>query len=271
MNEWSTTPLAALVFAYALLEFLIKRVLRGAYDRERRHRRMGAWSDAAMLLALFLVSTAGVFNFRLLAGCSALAALQAATTWFIDRDGRASSRRYALERFLTRETVMVAGIFLVWRLALPLETHQWFVAAADSLLGSATAPLAARLVPVLLIVSSYLFMIDGGTRIVRGILDKFPVLYEKAIASLQDGKPSAREGRAENAGEWIGILERIVTLTFVFTGSFTAIAFALTAKSIARFRELENKSFAEYYLLGTIGSVVVALLAGLLVKRVAGF
>ena len=40
---------------------------------------------------------------------------------------------------------------------------------------------------------------------------------------------------------------------------------------IARFRELENKSFAEYYLLGTVGSIAVAILAGMIVKFVGGF
>jgi hypothetical protein len=70
----------------------------------------------------------------------------------------------------------------------------------------------------------------------------------------------------ENIGEWIGILERVITLTFVLTGSYTAVAFALTAKSIARFKELEDKNFAEYYLLGTSSSVATALLVGALVQ-----
>jgi hypothetical protein len=101
-------------------------------------------------------------------------------------------------------------------------------------------------------------MIDGGAKLVRGVLNKFPILMTKI--------PINTGNNNENIGEWIGVLERIITLTFVLTGSYTAVAFALTAKSIARFKELEQKDFAEYYLLGTSSSVATALLVGALVR-----
>ena len=127
------------------------------------------------------------------------------------------------------------------------------------------------------VLATYLFMIDGGTRIVRGVLAKFPGLLQRVLESMEqddNGKPTtpgkgeekAEEREQENAGEWIGVLERIITLSFVLADSYTAIAFALTAKSIARFKELENKDFAEYYLLGTSTSVATALLAGIILK-----
>ena len=40
----------------------------------------------------------------------------------------------------------------------------------------------------------------------------------------------------------------------------------LTAKSIARYKELENRDFAEYYLVGTLLSALLAILGGLLLK-----
>ena len=59
--------------------------------------------------------------------------------------------------------------------------------------------------------------------------------------------------------------------TYTLTGNFTVIAFVLTAKSIARFKELEqSKDFAEYYLLGTSGSMIVALGSGILVSIIFG-
>ena len=119
------------------------------------------------------------------------------------------------------------------------------------------------------VLATYLFMVDGGTRIVRGVLAKFPGLLQRALKSMKHGtkgEEKAEEREQENAGEWIGVLERIITLSFVLTDSYTAIAFALTAKSIARFKELNNKDFAEYYLLGTSTSVATALLAGMILK-----
>ena len=46
---------------------------------------------------------------------------------------------------------------------------------------------------------------------------------------------------------------------------YSAIAFVFTAKSIARFKEIENnQGFAEVYLLGTLASVVFAMGSALL-------
>jgi len=66
-------------------------------------------------------------------------------------------------------------------------------------------------------------------------------------------------------GRNIGILERLAIFFFVINGQYTAIAFVLTAKSMARFKELDNdRNFAEYFLLGTMLSVVTAGLLALL-------
>ena len=45
-----------------------------------------------------------------------------------------------------------------------------------------------------------------------------------------------------------------------------AIGFVIAAKTIARFRLLDDRDFAEYYLLGTLASVGVAVLTGLVAR-----
>lgn len=63
--------------------------------------------------------------------------------------------------------------------------------------------------------------------------------------------------QAQNAGRMIGYLERTIVMFFLMYQQFGAIAFILTAKSVARFKEIEsNKDMAEYYLIGTLLSVV---------------
>jgi hypothetical protein len=73
------------------------------------------------------------------------------------------------------------------------------------------------------------------------------------------------EGRASPAriGATIGVLERLLIVAFVLTGSTAAIGFVVAAKTLARFRQLDDRDFAEYYLLGTLASVAVALGSGL--------
>jgi hypothetical protein len=40
----------------------------------------------------------------------------------------------------------------------------------------------------------------------------------------------------------------------------------VAAKTVARFRQLDDRQFAEYYLLGTLASITVAILAALVAQ-----
>ena len=65
----------------------------------------------------------------------------------------------------------------------------------------------------------------------------------------------------DNAGTYIGMLERIIILLLGILGLYGSIALVLTAKSLARFKQLEDKSFSEKYLVGTLMSLIIAILA----------
>src|SRR5579871_1771210 len=71
----------------------------------------------------------------------------------------------------------------------------------------------------------------------------------------------------ENAGLYIGWLERFLIVTAVVLRSPTLIGLILTGKSIARFPEMKEPKFAEYFLIGTLLSFTLALLGGLLLLR----
>jgi len=68
------------------------------------------------------------------------------------------------------------------------------------------------------------------------------------------------------ASDYIGIFERFIIITLVVNGAYQAITFIFTAKSLARFRELEDRLFVEYYLVGTLLSTSIAILGGVLLK-----
>ncbi len=71
-----------------------------------------------------------------------------------------------------------------------------------------------------------------------------------------------------NAGRLIGILERIIMVVLVLGGSIGSIGFVLAAKAFARFRELDQRPFAEYVLIGTLLSTLFAVLIGYGIKMV---
>lgn len=72
-----------------------------------------------------------------------------------------------------------------------------------------------------------------------------------------------------DAGRYIGILERILILTFMLIGQFPAVGFLVAAKSVLRFgdiRDSNNRKGAEYILIGTMISFAAAIFTGLIAQ-----
>ena len=77
----------------------------------------------------------------------------------------------------------------------------------------------------------------------------------------------------ENAGSYIGILERLFIFLFILIGQFSAIGFLLAAKSIFRFGDLtksKDRKLTEYVLIGTLLSFGIAIIVGLITQYVLG-
>lgn len=68
------------------------------------------------------------------------------------------------------------------------------------------------------------------------------------------------EEKNKRAGSIIGCLERILIVIFISVKQYSALGFILTAKSIARYDAIaKDRTFAEYYLIGTLVSVVYSI------------
>ncbi len=75
----------------------------------------------------------------------------------------------------------------------------------------------------------------------------------------------------KNAGIMVGYLERFIILLLLIYHQYSAIAFVLTAKSIARYENIvKDKISADYYLIGTLLSVAfvigIAFFLGLMIS-----
>lgn len=76
----------------------------------------------------------------------------------------------------------------------------------------------------------------------------------------------------QNAGKWIGIIERILILTFVLNLQFAAIGFMLAAKSVFRFGDLKDSKDhqkTEYIIIGTFLSFMLSILTGIVLNYLA--
>jgi len=69
-----------------------------------------------------------------------------------------------------------------------------------------------------------------------------------------------------NRGRLIGNLERLVLTVVVAAGSYAALAFLVAAKGLVRSEKLHDPDFAEYFLIGSLASVLVALCAGMVIR-----
>lgn len=80
--------------------------------------------------------------------------------------------------------------------------------------------------------------------------------------------PEKIDEKEYNAGRVIGILERwLMFIVVVATDDLSALAFIIAAKGLARMKQLDDKQFAEYMLVGTLLSALSAVLVGFWVKQ----
>jgi hypothetical protein len=89
-----------------------------------------------------------------------------------------------------------------------------------------------------------------------------PISQDDTGAETPEGHPGA--GRA------IGWLERSLIFAFVLAGVPEAAAIVFAAKSIARFASLDQRPFAEYYLIGSLASVAVAVAGAAATRAILG-
>lgn len=112
-------------------------------------------------------------------------------------------------------------------------------------------PLLIRLIIYLI---GYLIVIFIGASLIGKILEKYGFSFEN------------EEIEIPGAGKLIGILERILVLTFMYINEPSAISMIFAAKSIIRFQTISReRSFAEYYLIGTLLSITFALIIGVII------
>jgi len=85
---------------------------------------------------------------------------------------------------------------------------------------------------------------------------------------IPDNQPDSPKS-LQNAGKYIGILERVLIFVFILTNHFEAVGFLLAAKSIFRFgdlKEAHDLKLTEYVLIGTLLSFGIAIVTAMLAE-----
>ncbi len=112
---------------------------------------------------------------------------------------------------------------------------------------------------VLLILCGYIFTLKEGTIFIRLTLNRM-----RATPKKKD-KPTQKDREEYDRGKLIGLLERTFLYFLIIFNQIGAIAVIIALKSLARFKELDDKNFAEYFLIGSLLSVMVAVIPAVIV------
>lgn len=108
---------------------------------------------------------------------------------------------------------------------------------------------------LLLILVAVLFLTQPSSVIIKTLISIYTPKTEME-----------KEDSLQNAGKYIGMLERILVFTFIATGHWEGVGFLIAAKSIFRFSDLtqaKDRKLTEYILIGTLLSFGLAILCAL--------
>jgi hypothetical protein len=138
----------------------------------------------------------------------------------------------------------IAHIAVIIALCIYITDNQSLIAYVSAL---ATNP------KVLWVVCGYLIILSPSAVFIRMMLERLTANFSS-------------EGSLPFAGQSIGMIERVLMLSFILLDQFAGLGFLLAAKSVFRFGDLsasKDKKLTEYVMLGTLLSVSVTLFVGL--------
>lgn len=66
--------------------------------------------------------------------------------------------------------------------------------------------------------------------------------------------------QVDKSGKIIGYFERFIIFVLSILGYYSGIAIVIAVKALARFKMLDNKYFAEKYIIGTLLNLTIVML-----------
>ncbi|MEP2935422.1 MAG: DUF3307 domain-containing protein [Gilvibacter sp.] len=229
-----------LILAHVLTDFVFQ-TKKGIAQKRAKKARSGYLYVHALL--------AGVLTYLLLQQWTQflVPAMVMVTHYLIDlwklHQGQDNLRNFLIDQFAHLLVLLAAWWYLTHTFDQVLPTLQSWITDANIL---------ALLIGYIMVIYPVGFVIGKATQKWQS-----EIAEDEALSSL------ARAGRT------IGIFERILVVTFILTGNFSAIGFLIGAKSILRFSDAKKTSArkqTEYVLIGTLMSFALSIIIGSLMR-----
>lgn len=237
MSEPVLLAWAQIVLTFALANYLSRDPLR-----DETQSRWHVWVVMRSLVAFAII---WYFSASL-----PLSAVVLAASIALPFGRRAISPRFSAELEIVSAVSVAATLFLLANAkGARVENALFTVSVSNQKIASGC-----------LVVALLLFTVHGGTYIVRGLLNKSGAIPTMKSDSSGESSVDLKEF---NRGRLIGALERVLLFAVVIAGSYEALGFIVAAKGLVRSREFEvNRDMTEYFLIGSLASVLIALATG---------
>jgi hypothetical protein len=240
-----------IIAAYVLGTFYLQKLYRSKHPAGKRRHYVVSLLLYSVFFAvfgpLFSGSLTNVFLYSLLV----------LATHFIFFIGQSNILEKRLKGFTVFIFTHGSNIFL-----LLISVHILFSGSATyNLLTEALSTMLgdkAEIYPYLIL--SLLICAIPSSELVRNAMSYF---------CTRSGPGSAKEeDDSTGLGTVIGIYERVIIMVLGFMGWYIAIAFVITAKSLARFEKFKDPPFAERFIIGTFTSILVPVVLLFIMEQV---
>ena len=164
--------------------------------------------------------------------------------------------------FLLDQVAHLAVLVAAWALLLAgAEPLGWWQDLVARIAAQGDGEAVGRAVLVCLVIGSLLIanVRAGSLFVATRVRAPRPPL-------VADSRPMTSASVAR-IGATIGVIERLLISALVLAGGVMTIGLVVAAKTLARFKQLDDRDFAEYYLLGTLASVTFAVVTSLVAAR----
>ncbi|WP_110665030.1 DUF3307 domain-containing protein [Salinicola halophilus] len=242
MSDFALSLLFILLLAHVVGDFVLQSDA-WAKEKAQRHLRARALYYHVGLHTLMTLGVLVAMKFD--AGTTLIGAgIVGGSHWAIDTL-KSYTHRYPIRYFLIDQALHVLVLTGVWAWLVRLDVPE-----LATLFHDWAAP------RILLTALTYLVALKPMSILIAMIMTRWSRDVDTA-------------GTLADAGARIGMLERFLILTFVLSDQLAAIGFLLTAKSVLRFGDLRHdrdRKLTEYVLLGTMLSVSMTLMLGLMAR-----
>ena len=178
---------------------------------------------------------------------------------FMERSTQNLNRNRGL--LLVLHFLVIGILSSPWAELQPNGFSEMLITSAENVLVPGRDITRAELVQVQTFLFGLLMVLNEANIILRYLLQ---VMGLESLGT----KGEEVDQQEYSTGRLIGLLERIFVFLFVLLNQFTAIGFILAAKGVARFQDFKSRTFAEYVLIGTLLSALLAMAVAFVVKGV---